>query len=365
MSVSVDVGVMWRLSEDFNRRFGLRMQPAPTAGATHHPHTHHHGHHQHPHPHHTAVHHYHHQHHPHGATAAAHSMIFNGNEWMINQMAFPDRHRTTWQRNKNRNVAANKWIANSSLCLLRLFGWFSCGWVTLGYAVVFVTASKGFFPVVQPWGSSRFQYIYSGNSPSLPRPVLSCRSWRSWGFMKLSFGFGFATLLQPLTRKSCSLPLSQLVRASLSFILSLVVSVCVYLYLYLWLSVSVAVAYAWFASVSCSASFQIHISCWTLPLTDWSPRAPAARYNSGSFCWSCSLIRRTPTVLAGRANPVNSGSSTRTRWQSDGASARPSRTWTTISWAELYGEYPLSPSLPSPYSITPVKLVRQPGPLDM
>lgn len=105
MSVSVDVGVMWRLSEDFNRRFGLRMQPAPTAGATHHPHTHHHGHHQHPHPHHTAVHHYHHQHHPHGPTAAAHSMIFNGKEWMINQMAFPDRDHMT--ENKNRNVAAD------------------------------------------------------------------------------------------------------------------------------------------------------------------------------------------------------------------------------------------------------------------
>lgn len=73
MSVSVDVGVMWRLSEDLNRRFGLRMQPAPPA--THHPH------------HHTAVHHYHHQHHHHGhAAGSAHSghssMIFNGkNIW--------------------------------------------------------------------------------------------------------------------------------------------------------------------------------------------------------------------------------------------------------------------------------------------
>lgn len=64
MSVSVDVGVMWRLSEDFNRRFGLRMQPAPPVG-------------QHPHPHHGAVHHHyhhHHQHHQHPHT----SMIFNG-----------------------------------------------------------------------------------------------------------------------------------------------------------------------------------------------------------------------------------------------------------------------------------------------
>lgn len=365
MSVSVDVGVMWRLSEDFNRRFGLRMQPAPTAGATHHPHTHHHGHHQHPHPHHTAVHHYHHQHHPHGATAAAHSMIFNGNEWMINQMAFPDKHRTTWQRNKNRNVAANKWIANSSLCLLRLFGWFSCGWVTLGYAVVFVTASKGFFPVVQPWGSSRFQYIYIVGiaQACLGRSCLAGVDALEdlWSF---HLGLGLPhwcshwpeNLVLSLSHNSCA-PLSHSFSPSLCL--------CVYLYLYLCLSVSVAVASAWFASVSCSASFQIRISCWTLPLTDWSPRAPAARYNSGSFCWSCSLIRRTPTVLAGRANPVNSGSSTRTRWQSDGASARPSRTWTTISWAELYGEYPLSPSLPSPYSITPVKLVRQPGPLDM
>lgn len=70
MSVSVDVGVMWRLSEDFNRRFGLRMQPAPTVP-------------QHPHSHHAAAaaaavhhHHYHHhhQHHQHAHT----SMIFNG-----------------------------------------------------------------------------------------------------------------------------------------------------------------------------------------------------------------------------------------------------------------------------------------------
>nr|XP_032294241.1 transcription factor MafA-like [Drosophila virilis] len=80
MSVSVDVGVMWRLSEDLNRRFGLRMQTAPTA--THHPLN----------PHHTAVHHYHHQHHHHPGHAghaaghAAHthsSMIFNGKAFGI------------------------------------------------------------------------------------------------------------------------------------------------------------------------------------------------------------------------------------------------------------------------------------------
>ncbi|XP_030238534.1 DNA-binding protein D-ETS-6 isoform X2 [Drosophila navojoa] len=75
MSVSVDVGVMWRLSEDLNRRFGLRMQPAPPA--THHPH------------HHTTVHHYHHQHHHHGhAAGTAHnghsSMIFNDPYQLLN-----------------------------------------------------------------------------------------------------------------------------------------------------------------------------------------------------------------------------------------------------------------------------------------
>lgn len=55
MSVSVDVGVMWRLSEDFNRRFGVRMQPpAPPH------HSHYHG-------------------HPtHHTTATTRSMIFNG-----------------------------------------------------------------------------------------------------------------------------------------------------------------------------------------------------------------------------------------------------------------------------------------------
>ncbi|XP_017011523.2 DNA-binding protein D-ETS-6 isoform X2 [Drosophila takahashii] len=71
MSVSaMDVGVMWRLSEDFNRRFGLRMQPAPAVG-------------QHPHPHHSAVHHHyhhHHQHHQHPHT----SMIFNDPYQLLN-----------------------------------------------------------------------------------------------------------------------------------------------------------------------------------------------------------------------------------------------------------------------------------------
>ncbi|KPU74506.1 uncharacterized protein Dana_GF24707, isoform C [Drosophila ananassae] len=76
MSVSVDVGVMWRLSEDFNRRFGLRMQPAPTVP-------------QHPHSHHAAAaaaavhhHHYHHhhQHHQHAHT----SMIFNDPYQLLN-----------------------------------------------------------------------------------------------------------------------------------------------------------------------------------------------------------------------------------------------------------------------------------------
>uniref|UniRef100_A0A1A9ZD09 ETS domain-containing protein n=1 Tax=Glossina pallidipes TaxID=7398 RepID=A0A1A9ZD09_GLOPL len=37
MSVSVDMGVMWRLSEDFNRRFGVRMHPP-----SHHSHYHNH-----------------------------------------------------------------------------------------------------------------------------------------------------------------------------------------------------------------------------------------------------------------------------------------------------------------------------------
>lgn len=184
--------------------------------------------------------------------------------------------------------------------------------------------------------------------------------------MKLSFGLGLPrccshwpeNLALPL-----SLSLTTRARLSLSQSLSRSLCLCVYLYLCLCLSVSVCVASAWFASDSCSVSFQIRISCWTLPLTDWSPRAPAGRYNSGSFCWSCSLIRRTPTVLAGRANPVSSGSSTRTRWQSDGESARPSRIWTTTSWVELYGEYPLSP--PLPYIVTPVKLVPLTGPLDL
>lgn len=63
MSVSVDVGVMWRLSEDFNRRFGVRMQPpAPTH------HSHYHGHPTHHHHHHSAA----------AAAATARSMIFNG-----------------------------------------------------------------------------------------------------------------------------------------------------------------------------------------------------------------------------------------------------------------------------------------------
>ncbi|XP_022232956.2 uncharacterized protein LOC111081256 [Drosophila obscura] len=65
MSVSVDVGVMWRLSEDFNRRFGLRMQPAPTAA--HHPH----------HAAAVAVHHYHH-HHQHHLEHTHGSIMFNG-----------------------------------------------------------------------------------------------------------------------------------------------------------------------------------------------------------------------------------------------------------------------------------------------
>ncbi|XP_016985666.1 DNA-binding protein D-ETS-6 isoform X2 [Drosophila rhopaloa] len=72
MSVSVDVGVMWRLSEDFNRRFGLRMQTAPPVGQ-----------HPHPHPHHAAVHHHyhhHHQHHQHPHTA----MIFNDPYQLLN-----------------------------------------------------------------------------------------------------------------------------------------------------------------------------------------------------------------------------------------------------------------------------------------
>lgn len=70
MSVSVDVGVMWRLSEDFNRRFGLRMQPAPPVGQ-----------HSHPHPHSAVHHHYHHhhQHHQHPHT----SMIFNGKRSLL------------------------------------------------------------------------------------------------------------------------------------------------------------------------------------------------------------------------------------------------------------------------------------------
>lgn len=116
MSVSVDVGVMWRLSEDFNRRFGLRMQPAPTA-TTHHPHPHpHHAHHAH---HHTAVHHYHHQHHhPHGpnaaaaaaaAAAASHSsMIFNGkDDDKANGISGRGETKRNQMRNKNRNVEAN------------------------------------------------------------------------------------------------------------------------------------------------------------------------------------------------------------------------------------------------------------------
>lgn len=58
MSVSVDVGVMWRLSEDFNRRFGVRMQPPPPP----HHHNHYHGH---------APHH-------HATNATARSMFLNG-----------------------------------------------------------------------------------------------------------------------------------------------------------------------------------------------------------------------------------------------------------------------------------------------
>ncbi|XP_058977351.1 DNA-binding protein D-ETS-6 isoform X2 [Musca domestica] len=49
MSVSVDVGVMWRLSEDINRRYGVRMQAPPPSHHHHHPHyqmhTPHHHHH--------------------------------------------------------------------------------------------------------------------------------------------------------------------------------------------------------------------------------------------------------------------------------------------------------------------------------
>ncbi|XP_046866578.1 protein doublesex-like [Drosophila willistoni] len=83
MSVSVDVGVMWRLSEDFNRRFGFRMQPAgaaPPAPPSVAPHAHHT---------YTAAHHYHHGHglhhshglhHGHGAATAPHNsqLLFNG-----------------------------------------------------------------------------------------------------------------------------------------------------------------------------------------------------------------------------------------------------------------------------------------------
>ncbi|XP_017854903.1 DNA-binding protein D-ETS-6 isoform X2 [Drosophila busckii] len=79
MSVSVDVGVMWRLS-DFNRRFGLRMQPTPSATHPQHPHP--------PHPHHTAVHCFHHPQHPHyhpqHPGAAHNSMIFNDPYQLLN-----------------------------------------------------------------------------------------------------------------------------------------------------------------------------------------------------------------------------------------------------------------------------------------
>ncbi|XP_033249193.1 uncharacterized protein LOC117188837 [Drosophila miranda] len=76
MSVSVDVGVMWRLSEDFNRRFGLRMQPAPTAA--HHPH----------HAAAAAVHHYHH-HHQHHLDHTHGSIMFNGEKCCQNSLEFP------------------------------------------------------------------------------------------------------------------------------------------------------------------------------------------------------------------------------------------------------------------------------------
>lgn len=55
-SVCVDTGVMWRLSEDFNRRFVARVQQQ-----SHHLHSHHH-----------------HHHHHHRPTSM--SMLYNGNE---------------------------------------------------------------------------------------------------------------------------------------------------------------------------------------------------------------------------------------------------------------------------------------------
>ncbi|TMW50871.1 hypothetical protein DOY81_004058 [Sarcophaga bullata] len=64
-----NVGVMWRLSEDFNRRFGVRMQPpAPPH------HSHYHGH---------PTHHHHH-HHTAAAAATARSMIFNDPYQLLN-----------------------------------------------------------------------------------------------------------------------------------------------------------------------------------------------------------------------------------------------------------------------------------------
>lgn len=53
-SVCVDVGVMWRLSEDLNRRFAARVQ-------------------QHHHPHHVHSH-----HHPHSHRTGPVTMIYNG-----------------------------------------------------------------------------------------------------------------------------------------------------------------------------------------------------------------------------------------------------------------------------------------------
>lgn len=154
MSVSVDVGVMWRLSEDFNRRFGLRMQPAPTA-TTHHPHPHHHAHHAH---HHTAVHHYHHQHHhPHGPTAVAaaaaaashSSMIFNGKDDKANGISGQGQTKRDQMRNKNRNVEANSKLRIPLSALMCLARSVLLRMSHLGLCC-FRDSSKGFSQLAQP-----------------------------------------------------------------------------------------------------------------------------------------------------------------------------------------------------------------------
>jgi len=124
-------------------------------------------------------------------------------------------------------------------------------------------------------------------------------------------------------------------------------------------SVSVSVAGGYgvcicvLATNATSALFQIRISCWTLPRTDWSPRAQGARFSCGSFCWSCSPIRPTPPPSVGKANRASSGSSTPTRWPGGGARGRLSPTWTTTSWAGLSGKSMHSLyALCLPYEIT-------------